>query len=108
MDLASPQIKPATLAERVVTAPRLTGPAAARQRVDGWLHEIAQTPAGASLQQALVERPNLRALLEGLADGSSYLWELARADPDRLVALLDTNPDSRLEALIAGVTTSIA
>jgi len=105
MDLTSPEVTPATLAERIVTAPRLSGPESARQRLDGWLHEIAQTPAGTSLKQAILERPNVRALLEGLADGSSYLWELARADPERLVALLDTDPESRLEALIAGVTT---
>src|SRR5258705_477933 len=105
MDLPSPEVTPATLAERIVTAPRLSGPESARARLDGWLHEIAQTAAGRSLKQALLGRPNLRALLEGLADGSSYLWELARADPERLVALLDTDPESRLEALIVGVTT---
>src|SRR5882757_904733 len=108
MDLTSPEVTPATLAERIVAAPRLSGPESARQRLDGWLHEIAQTPAGTSLKQVILERPNVRALLEGLADGSSYLWELARADPDRLVALLDADPDGRLEALIAGVTTSVA
>src|SRR5262249_47685390 len=58
--------------------------------------------------QTLVQRPNVRALLEGLADGSSYLWELVRADPERLVGLFNTDPDSRLEALIAGVTTGVA
>src|SRR3954470_19700447 len=107
MDLP-PQITTAPLAERIVTAPRLSGPESARQRLDGWLHEIAQTPAGASLKQVLAVRPNLRALLEGIADGSTYLWELARTDPDRLVTLLDTNPDRRLETLITGVTTGAA
>src|SRR5882672_1246680 len=101
MDLLRPEITAATLAERVVTAPRLFSPETARQWLDGWLAEIAQTPAGAWLKRVLAERPNLRALLEGLADGSSYLWELARADPDRLVALLEADPDGRLEALIA-------
>jgi [glutamine synthetase] adenylyltransferase / [glutamine synthetase]-adenylyl-L-tyrosine phosphorylase len=108
MDLPSPEITAAPLAERVVTAPRLSGPVTARQRLDGWLHEIAQTPAGAALKQALTDYPNVRSLLAGLADGSNYLWELARNDPDRLVTLLDTNPDRRLEALIAGVTTGAA
>src|SRR5262249_25758531 len=95
-----------TLAERVVTTPRLFSPETARQRLDGWLDEIAQTPAGASLQRVVVACPNILALLEGIADGSSYLWDLMRADPDRLVALLDADPDSRLEALIASVTTN--
>ncbi len=107
MDLPNPEVTPATLAERVVTAPRLSAPETARQGLDGWLAEIAQTPAAAALKQVLAERPNVRALLEGIADGSSYLWELACADPDRLVALLDTDPESRLKAVIAGVTTAV-
>ena len=49
MDLPSPEGTAATLAERVATAPRLSGPESARQRLDGWLAEIAQTPAGAAL-----------------------------------------------------------
>src|SRR5437764_3876104 len=105
MDLPSPEGPAATLAERVATAPRLSGPESARQRLDGWLAEFAQTPAGAALKQVLAERPNVRALLEGIADGSSYLWELARADPERLLGVLDNDPESRLEALIAGVAT---
>src|SRR6266704_4966122 len=105
MDLPSPETIAATLAERVVTAPRLFSPESARQRVDGWLAEIAQTPAGVALKQVLAECPNVRALLEGIADGSSYLWELARADPERLLGVLNTDPESRLEALIAGVAT---
>jgi glutamate-ammonia-ligase adenylyltransferase len=108
MDLPSPEITTAPLAERVVTAPRLSGPETARQRLDGWLDEIAQTPAGSALKLVLAPRPNVRALLEGLADGSTYLWELARNDPDRLVRVLDTDPDRRLEALIAGVTAGAA
>src|SRR5262245_39750219 len=108
MELVSAEGTTGTLAERVVTAPRLSGPESARQRLDGWLHEIGQTPAGATLKQVLAKRPAVRALLEGIADGSSYLWDLARADPDRLVGLLDTDPDSRLKALVASVATRIA
>src|SRR5215470_14635378 len=104
MDLPSRQIT--TLAERIAAAPRLCRPETARQRLDGWLAEIAGTPAGAALTQALADYPHVGSLLEGIADGSSYLWELARADPERLVGVLETDPESRLEALIAGVTTS--
>jgi len=108
MDLPSPDTTPATLADRVATAPRLRDPEAARQRVDEWLAEILQTQAGATLTRTLAAYPNVRALLTGLADGSPYLWDLARADPERLVAVLDADPDCRLNALIAGATDEAA
>src|SRR5262245_58414134 len=92
---------PATLAERLVTAPRLLNPDAAQQRLDEWLGAISQTPAGATLKRTLTERPNVRALLMGLADGSPYLWELVRADPERLIGVLDADPDWRINALPA-------
>ncbi len=37
--------------------------------------------------------PKLRALIEGIAEGSPYLWDLMRADPARLVRSLDADPD---------------
>ena len=40
-----------------------------------------------------MDHPHVRALLEGIADGSTYLWELARTDPDRLVALLEADQE---------------
>ena len=63
--------------------------------------KISGTPVGAALKRALADHPNLFALIAGLAEGSPYLWELVRADPDRLVALLDSDPDRRLNAIIA-------
>jgi [glutamine synthetase] adenylyltransferase / [glutamine synthetase]-adenylyl-L-tyrosine phosphorylase len=108
MDLAIPESIPATLAERVVTAPRLLNPHTARQRLDEWLGGISQTPAGATLKRTLAERPNVRALLSGLADSSPYLWELVRADPERLIGILAADPDCRIKALIASAMGEIA
>ena len=95
---------PATLAERVATAPRLLNPDAARQRLDEWLDEISQTQTAATLKRMLAERPNVRTLLTGLADGSPYLWELVCADPERLIGVLAADPDCRIKALIASAT----
>ena len=41
------------------------------------------------------------ALIEAIATSSPYLWDLARADPGRLVALLESDPDARLAACLA-------
>ena len=52
--------------------------------------------------------PKTRALIVGLADGSPYLWDLVRAEPERLVALLQSEPDARFDALLAEATPCIA
>src|SRR5262249_21910514 len=88
-------------------APRLLNPDAARQRLDEWLEGISQTPAGATLKRTLAERPNVGALLTGLADGSPYLWELLRPDPQRLIGVLGADPDCRIKDLIASATAKI-
>ena len=41
----------------------------------------------------LRQSPESRALIAGLAGHSPYLWDLASADPERLVALLRSDPD---------------
>ena len=74
-----------TLAQRIVIAPYLLVGDTARARLNDWLAEIAGTSAGAILAQLLAEYPRLRALLVGIAEGSPYLWDLARADPARVV-----------------------
>src|SRR5262249_30674811 len=44
--------------------------------------------------------PAARALIEGIAEGSPYLWDLIRADPARLVRLLNADPDRRLPEIL--------
>src|SRR5262249_2783433 len=51
--------------------------------------------------------PPALALIAGLTEGSPYLWELVRAEPERLVALLESDPDQRLEALVGEATRGI-
>src|SRR5262249_57038440 len=43
-----------------------------------------------------------------VADGSPYLWELARADPARLLLLFESEPESRLVALMAETSAAVA
>ena len=88
----------AALVERLVAAPRLADPAAARLRLDALLAD----PAAAGLE-ACAARETARALLLGLADHSPYLWRLITEDPARLVRLLAASPEASLDALAAAV-----
>jgi glutamate-ammonia-ligase adenylyltransferase len=72
----------------------------AAARLADLLAEAAQTEAAAPLAGYLEARPAVRDLLLALADHSSFLWGLAAADPARLYALLDADPQtsrSRIE-----------
>jgi len=102
-------IVPATapLASRIVTAPFASAPEEARAKIAAWVNQHARTAAGRALKQLLVSAP-LRALIEGLADGSSYLWDLARAQPARLVALLQSDPDEHLAVLLSSNIAAVA
>jgi glutamate-ammonia-ligase adenylyltransferase len=88
------------LARRIVTAPRVSAQAPAKAAVQDWLTEIAGSVAGKTLMQLLAEHPTLAALIEGVAEGSPYLWDLVRANPQRFVTLLACDPDARLVELL--------
>jgi [glutamine synthetase] adenylyltransferase / [glutamine synthetase]-adenylyl-L-tyrosine phosphorylase len=96
------------LAARIASAPRLSTPEAAQKRLDGWLGELDGQPAGAALRRLLAAHPQVRALVLGLADGSPHLWDLAYADPERLVRVLESDPDARLDALLADTVSAIS
>ena len=97
-----------TLARRVAAAPYLSDAGEAHARVESWLAEIAGTPAGKALERLLADHPKIDALMAGLAEGSPHLWDLVRADPARLATLLQSDPDSRFDAILAGATRAIA
>jgi glutamate-ammonia-ligase adenylyltransferase len=97
-----------TLAQRISTSPDLADASAARARVNDWLDEIADTAAGKTLIRLLVTHSLLNALLSGLAEGSRYLWELVRADPQRLVSLLEAEPERRFDEILADARAAIA
>jgi glutamate-ammonia-ligase adenylyltransferase len=93
-------------ADRLGFASRLTAPDAladdaGRARADGWLDELAGADAFRTLSGILAANLPVRALLDAIASSSTYLWDLVRADPARLVRLLDADPDESLARLRA-------
>ncbi|MFL6971552.1 MAG: bifunctional [glutamine synthetase] adenylyltransferase/[glutamine synthetase]-adenylyl-L-tyrosine phosphorylase [Xanthobacteraceae bacterium] len=96
------------LASRIVAAPLVSAPKQARAKLAAWLSEIAGTASGPALKELLGASPRLRAVVEGLADGSPYLWELASTEPGRLLALLQADPDEHLAELLSNTAAALA
>src|SRR6478752_1228206 len=82
-----------TLVLALAAAPRLTDRKAAQGRVTEWLTEIGRNAPGKALKLLIAKTPKLEALLLGLADGSPYLLDLAAAEPERLLSLLQADPE---------------
>ena len=97
-----------SLAQRIVAAPQLSAPKDAKARFAKWLAEIGRSDAGKTLARLFKQHPKAAALIAALADGSPYLFDLARADPARLAALLGADPDARLDALLKASARAVA
>jgi [glutamine synthetase] adenylyltransferase / [glutamine synthetase]-adenylyl-L-tyrosine phosphorylase len=94
-------------AQRLMAPPALADDAG-RAHFAAWLAEIeANAPPGA-LCAAITAHPPVRALLAAIASSSTYLWDLVRADPARLSALLQADPDERLAALVTRTAADMA
>jgi glutamate-ammonia-ligase adenylyltransferase len=88
-----------TLAARFVAGPKLFAPADAERRLADWLGDVA--PEAASALKAISgSLPYAKAILEGIAEASPYLFDLMRADAGRVLRLLQSDPDDHLAALI--------
>src|SRR5262249_59814715 len=68
----------------------------------------APSEAGIALARLRAGSDELEALIEGVADGSPHLWDLAASEPARLVALLESDPDAHLDALLAATAADVA
>ena len=90
----------AALAGHIVTAPKLTDPEAARARLAEWLVGLPSDEVE-PLNGLLAAHPLVVTLLEGLAESSPFLWELASRDPGRLRRLLNCKPDVHFAALLS-------
>ncbi len=81
-----------TLAQQVHAAPRLSDAKAARDK----LADLAGSGA-----QIVLAEPRFKALIEGVADHSPYLWRIISAAPDRLARLAAEEPSDSLERILA-------
>ncbi|HEY1541339.1 MAG TPA: bifunctional [glutamine synthetase] adenylyltransferase/[glutamine synthetase]-adenylyl-L-tyrosine phosphorylase [Xanthobacteraceae bacterium] len=97
-------LQPRALARRLTRAPLLGDPQASHARVADWL----TSPQGAAVAPLVADLAPVRALIEGIADGSSYLWDLVERDGARLAAMLQADPDEHLAALLAGTAHAMA
>ncbi len=91
----------AALARRMTAKPRLFSPREAAARVDNWLAGIAHKPDGKALKRLFAAHAAVKTVVEGLAEESPYLWDLACADPTRLLAILQADPERRLKSILA-------
>src|SRR5258708_24382647 len=85
-----------------IALPRVPASDAAQARVSDWLADIAEQPAAAALARLLADQAAVRGLIVGFAEGAPYLWDLARAEPARLLTLLQSDPDARFDEILAG------
>jgi glutamate-ammonia-ligase adenylyltransferase len=60
------------------------------------------------LRTRIAENPLVGALLEGVSEGSAFLWHHLTVDPDRLLRLLDCDPERYFDALLAEGAAPIA
>ena len=97
----SAQGEDAILWRRIARTPELASPATARALVKDWFADISQSAAGRAVKRMLGERPMVHKLMEGLADGSPYLWDLVCASPQRLADFLDDDPERRFERILS-------
>src|SRR5689334_21366453 len=97
-----------TLASAIADAPRLMDRHTAHASVGAWLAEIGRSAEGKALKRLVGAAPKVDALLAGLSDGSPYLWDLASAEPARLLTLLNADPDEHLAELLSSTTKAVA
>jgi [glutamine synthetase] adenylyltransferase / [glutamine synthetase]-adenylyl-L-tyrosine phosphorylase len=101
----SEPMQASSLALRVRVAPELADQKAARERFEDLLQSGKKT--GARLQALLPPGSRALALIEGTADGSPFLWDIARADAEALVALLEESPEASLDRIVADAVKAV-
>ena len=96
--LGSPQRS--RLASMIVAAPYVERPIQACDHVEAWLKGLG-SPAGTILTELVGDYPLVMDLMAGLCGGSVFLWRLATDDPDRLLRLLNCDPEPYLADLLS-------
>jgi len=95
------------LAARFVDGPHVSAPDQAEQRLADWLTDLASGQA-AAIVDTLARFPCARTILLGIAEASPYLFDLVRADGERLLRLLACDPDRHLDQLIEATRRDVA
>ena len=85
-----------SLAARLCKAPKPANLRAARSSLADLLEDDARLAA-------LAQQPNVRDLLLGIADQSTFLWRLMRRDPARLIDFLELAPEETFEHILSGI-----
>ena len=88
-------------ARRIARAPLLADPEGARTAVAEWLQSIRGSAAGRTVDRLIADHPPVGALIEAIADGSPYLWDLVQRDPPRFIAILASDPAEHLRIRLA-------
>jgi glutamate-ammonia-ligase adenylyltransferase len=97
----------ASAAARMREAPRPCVAGEGTRLVAEWLGEIAPEPARA-IAELCARLPTVKAVLEGVAEFSPYLFDLFRRDPERLLRVLSGDPDRNLAMLLATAAGDVA
>jgi glutamate-ammonia-ligase adenylyltransferase len=87
------------LAARFVDGPHVSASVETRQRLAGWLSDLAPGPA-AAIDDLIARFPLAQTILWGIAEASPYLFDLVRADGARAVRLLECEAEPYLAQLI--------
>jgi len=95
-----------SLAARIVTAPELSDPVAARGRVAGWLAETQ--PTAHEIGALLARFPRVCTLVESFAESAPFLWELVTGDPARFLRLMAADPDTHFDEVLTGTLRAVA
>ena len=79
-----------------------------RADVAEWLVSIGRTASGEALAALVAAHPAMAKTLAGIAESAPYIWQLAGADPERLLRLLRNDPETEWAALLSGLRQSAA
>ena len=97
-----------TLAARIVDAPYLPELATSFARLDDWLSGLGASADSDALRDMFGAHPKARELIAGIFEYSPHLTDLVRADPGRLLRLLQVNPELHLRALLENVVGALS
>src|SRR5581483_10158837 len=90
-----------SLARRIAAAPYLPADNAGDVKLAAWNASLADRDVAAKLTAIFEDCPRARALVGGIAQYSAHLWDLASSEPERLLCLLRSEPDTHFRSILA-------